>query len=1097
MVQTDFLRLPTLGWRYQQLNVDEKLGRMIHGFDYGKVEEGNSGLAPKTTQDEFRTFINFVCARCPTEKMLMKTFDADKNGKVSFYEFWNALRKIAYPDSIRVAKPIFEAIDIARSGNIEIRDLIDICSGKLKIFDEAVICLMTAKGLHLWCKAAKDEEQRKAKARAGEEERRYKPIDRPPHQKAKMLHNQEMKVVANTSQHLFFQETASEKMYLPRVPRWLYDDGIRTLDIADKDELTFAPEFQALAHSVKWRLLESISFARCHIPESLFANAIPGLKNLTHLALIDCHLGLGIITALEDLSIATTSIDFSFSRIAKNFAEDWHALFASFNSLSLTQLCLHGTMLGRGHRGQEALQSAELQSLVTRLACLDLSNNYLLEEGYGYLSDILAHSQCMLAELDVSYMASCFHTEDNLCFLERLRENKSLHRLSMRGMQCGFYHDVILEDSLGNSGSSSLLRELDVSDNPHGIYGLRALFRLLCRPQCKVTRLTLGDIRDAPTPAHASFSYQGGANEGPIILDLAKPHHRALHHLYHTLPRIAFTDTLVNGKPGALPADGVVGVVSFSLRHIEDDDIARTSAEALMRAPSALRLKVSFRRFAMMCDTFHQMRTANDILMFVYAMSADLELKLCQIKFLMKHVPPYLDPRRMKLVPKVCRYLLSSVHGTTYVGWCNMLSAVRGASRIQIIRECAAFLWFAPENPTGHYHLNLVNPIDLEVSGRLMVLDKWHSKVAATREQLPDLSQFGNGCCIRNIKYIHEPVRDMQDIPFLARVGDLVFDFSSPLRLVGQQLSNTDYIKYVCNVLKDTTCSLPGIERAMRHLSSHLVVSDETLKDIIEVLPVNAPTTSSKRPSARSNPNIDLQQLTEDESVAPATTLGNEDGAQALSKPGTANGKRAEDSKPGTANSKPTLSKPNTAHSLDSMASLSTIVSMQGECNLRVEAFICLFNRCLDNPRLTSSSVLYNKNIFQEREMREIRYRLGKLHIFDALNCHRGDTNNGNGFGRGNRRTLCLSLWEDYRLFSFLQKLKLQEKGEFLKIQYADGTEGDIQKEFEVPSTWDKDIPQEGTITFTYSCATPNSSIRWELAKTFLGWVHDGEKSAA
>merc|ERR1719228_967400 len=133
-------------------------------------------------------------------------------------------------------------------------------------------------------------------------------------------------------------------------------------------------------------------------------------------------------------------------------------------------------------------------------------------------------------------MATCFHTEDNLLFLERLRDNKSLRRLNIRGTQCGFHQDLLLEDSLGNYKTSCPLQEIDLGDNPHGIHGLRALLRLVCRPNSKVVRFHLDSLRDAPNPAFV-FSYQGSIRgvQETLTLNLAEPHHRALLRMYQTV----------------------------------------------------------------------------------------------------------------------------------------------------------------------------------------------------------------------------------------------------------------------------------------------------------------------------------------------------------------------------------------------------------------------------------------------------------------------------------------------------------------------------------------------------------------------------------
>merc|ERR1712125_265033 len=57
--------------------------------------------------------------------------------------------------------------------------------------------------------------------------------------------------------------------------------------------------------------------------------------------------------------------------------------------------------------------------------------------------------------------------------------------------------------------------------------------------------------------------------------------------------------------------------------------------------------------------------------------------------------------------------------------------------------------------------------------------------------------------------------------------------------------------------------------------------------------------------------------------------------------------------------------------------------------NPRVEAFICVFNRCLDWPRLCSMDCLNNGQLFSIEDADGIRRRLGLLRTFDALGCCR------------------------------------------------------------------------------------------------------------
>ncbi len=61
--------------------------------------------------------------------------------------------------------------------------------------------------------------------------------------------------------------------------------------------------------------------------------------------------------------------------------------------------------------------------------------------------------------------------------------------------------------------------------------------------------------------------------------------------------------------------------------------------------------------------------------------------------------------------------------------------------------------------------------------------------------------------------------------------------------------------------------------------------------------------------------------------------------------------------------------------------------------NIGTGVFVCLFNRCTDNPYLVTNNILYNTKVFSKGDNEDIRLKLGPPAVFDAMGACQPGTN--------------------------------------------------------------------------------------------------------
>lgn len=155
----------------------------------------------------------------------------------------------------------------------------------------------------------------------------------------------------------------------------------------------------------------------------------------------------------------------------------------------------------------------------------------------------------------------------------------------------------------------------------------------------------------------------------------------------------------------------------------------------------------------------------------------------------------------------------------------------------------------------------------------------------------------------------------------------------------------------------------------------------------------------------------------------------------------------------------------------------------------RLEVFVTLYNRCLFQPELISTKVLYNPELLHLSEIVGIRERLGHIHTFHGLLVDDESANLGNRHG-----PLDLSVFDSWTVAKYIIQLAQKEPGDNVKeAKYSEFTKAGFEDRgyaFIIPATWFPNPPSIGDFTCTYYVKPEEQrpQTRLALAKSLLGW---------
>lgn len=538
---------------------------------------------------------------------------------------------------------------------------------------------------------------------------------------------------------------------------------------------------------------------------------------------------IGTHPFLKDVSLANTG----FGQLSPKVNQCLDALFVSdsLETLNLSWSCFNGEAFC--HLGELVVASKSLTSLnvsncstAVEKKPLDLSPAALLLEALG--------RDTTLTHLDVS-----------------------LNRMDFR---------AALTAEMAFQKNKNLM-QLDLTNNPLGVLGMRSMLRLLANDKCgllhfKASGCSVGagssDITD-------SQIYSITKPEGRYSLDLAKPYHRALlRALYVACERFgmsiqdAFTDVLAQpafehpkAEPNghrALPMQGKL-FFTFSTektyeRMFHGPDVRTAGAFVQLRTKVA-RLQPSFKKVRPLLALFRSHEgIEHEQIVLLEALAKDFYLPYAVIEQLCQS---------RSMTADIVGRLLPCVSGGL-AAW--HLTENLCLSLPDFIRVCRQvhniFLW-NPENPSGRYHLDLGKAADHTVAEHLAWLDEWEMTLSGKAER-PDVSERGNRSQVRNVAYNKQPILPAKapdrQVAFpewlMPDVGIVDLDYSSSLRpsagtaaldaaTWSQLLTLTS--RNICQdtPLKVDVLALEGRLQALRQISHHVCITSLQLRELLSL----------------------------------------------------------------------------------------------------------------------------------------------------------------------------------------------------------------------------------------------------------------------
>lgn len=413
---------------------------------------------------------------------------------------------------------------------------------------------------------------------------------------------------------------------------------------------------------------------------------------------------------------------------------------------------------------------------------LDLSWNSFSNEVFTLLGDRVTQMYS-LHSLSIANCSSSQKGLDNpiAYFLESLARDKSLKYLDISVNQITFRGALVLEDALE---LNSQLYELNISHNPLGVLGIRSTLRLLSRDTSGLQHFDCSGCSGGAIVHEDALVYSAVNPAGRYKLNLKRPYHRALlRMLYKTCDRFglkpeeSFFDITSNTKPPyshpQKESDGIwpvsrSGVISFSFT------IERAVLSSLQGIPDG-----NFRLF--LERYFELVRLKPGMKKLIPLMSEWLNIDNCQsdqvtmlnainkdFSFTCPQISQFCESRQ--IIVDVLWRLMPCISGGIPAWFLASRSALTLGDYNKLNRGIRSWVLFNPDNPTGHYKLELENPADFIVAVKLVLVDRWETETNRKKDRF-DTSQRGNRSQIRNEKY--------QSVPLSLWVNSIV-DWNMP-----------------------------------------------------------------------------------------------------------------------------------------------------------------------------------------------------------------------------------------------------------------------------------------------------------------------------
>jgi hypothetical protein len=238
----------------------------------------------------------------------------------------------------------------------------------------------------------------------------------------------------------------------------------------------------------------------------------------------------------------------------------------------------------------------------------------------------------------------------------------------------------------------------------------------------------------------------------------------------------------------------------------------------LKRTPSYLKIAPLFAQWKRSSGSMEEQMVMLD------AMSKDFRFTFAHVKMFTK--------MSRSLVGEIIERLLSCVEGEGHGARFLTLALNQGLVNYTLTyKQVFKFLAFNPQNPNGHYKLDLSNHVEYTLAERLLMLDRWESALVQ-RQGLEDISQKGNWSVIRNEMY-REQALEVRAISewLLPEYDVLEFDYSSSRR-PADDARYLDEVTFsnILLTLQESGCSAKDQTDALRLVSHAMYLCCKQLR---------------------------------------------------------------------------------------------------------------------------------------------------------------------------------------------------------------------------------------------------------------------------
>ncbi|CAK0849522.1 unnamed protein product [Prorocentrum cordatum] len=762
-----------------------------------------------------------------------------------------------------------------------------------------------------------------------------------------------------------------------------HEPRLANLDLS-RNAFTDAGVAKFLEHMQEWMTLEVLELAGCVLSESTWASFCTALH---------------VHDRLVELDVSETGL----GRVSQRSVQQI-ALFA-MDARRLRRLCI-----SRGNcifqEGFEAL--AETVRRTATIGHLDVSHNAM--------THLVSSSSCPGASASEAPPRPAsggggraaskgrappaaagrsaaagpgFNPMALLC--EALSQNQSLVELCMASSSLDYAVDVVLLTALQ---PNKTLQYVDISGNPHGGQGLKALLRVLMDPDSSLVSCIAGSAsgcaETAPSGtfstraaarlfgwhAEASWDHREGrpvrdtkphrcivtdfrecspgpdavvvnfaAPNGRYELDLGHPQHRAV-------ARWLLSEAAVNDPRGD-PA-GAFSHVSCDFPTAVKAQFGEgwyaEGSEGHWEVPTRGKLKLSFaldlqlaahktavgavRRW--MTSRRIPVTLSRFVLLHELFFGLSLEQKALLIQSMGETL--LLKTCHLQKLLKTCpmlhdvmvRSLYPTLVDTRQLLLFELMSKQKTVAA-RFRKEARALFFFQDSSPTGVYQLSLDQLTDRFVAERLQIINAYE-KAIAIGGKMVDTSQHGNHEGARNVTWLWQPLKSLQlfQVPANPMAGSLNLDYASPPHSAPRLADPATADAVVTQLIAAMTASECSPEDK---IMAFRTVSQHMVFTVVQVSRL-----------CRALPN-------------PRRPEGMGDVAWRMTR------------------------------SLKNRRTAMTSAFQYKFWNCSADMFVAIFNRCHDQPRLCTPECLYDRSLFTPACTQHIRERLGVFRTFDALQC--------------------------------------------------------------------------------------------------------------